>query len=295
MIDELGRELTARGVDRRRRERILDEIADHLACDPDADLGEPRALAAQFADELAASAARRAAWTAFAALTLVAAALLATQAALPAVPDIASGRSVVLAAVAGLCVFAGAQVAFVAGSLAALRALRLRREPALAAAEVALLRRRTAVALGAGAATAAGIALYALNFWDQVPRWWSLLSVVLAAAAVAPLAAAALAHARAGALAVSVEGQAGGFAADLGPLARPRAIGVAAVAAMLVGASLAERSLVEGVERAAVEAIAFTAGYLALGRPLGLSSDPTGSPRPGAASPSARSPRRRPG
>jgi hypothetical protein len=46
VIDELARELTLVGVRGCRRERILDEFADHLACDPDAQLGEPRQLAA---------------------------------------------------------------------------------------------------------------------------------------------------------------------------------------------------------------------------------------------------------
>jgi hypothetical protein len=65
VIDELARELTLVGVRGRRRERILDEFADHLACDPGAQLGEPRQLAAQFADELASDAARGTAFGSF--------------------------------------------------------------------------------------------------------------------------------------------------------------------------------------------------------------------------------------
>ena len=52
----------------------------------------------------------------------------------------------------------------------------------------ALVRRRTAVALGAGALTALASAVYALNFWADVPTWWALLSVVAAGAALLPLA-----------------------------------------------------------------------------------------------------------
>jgi hypothetical protein len=64
MIDELRRELAAVGIRGRQRDRILAEFADHLACDPAAELGDPRTLATQFADELAIDSARRSAlWT----------------------------------------------------------------------------------------------------------------------------------------------------------------------------------------------------------------------------------------
>ncbi|MFZ1997573.1 MAG: hypothetical protein WAU75_25870, partial [Solirubrobacteraceae bacterium] len=66
----LGQELTAVGISGRLRGRILDEFADHLTCDPQAALGEPGALARQFADELGSTRARRAAVIAFAALAL---------------------------------------------------------------------------------------------------------------------------------------------------------------------------------------------------------------------------------
>ena len=52
MIDELETELRAVGIPPRRRRRIRLELEDHLACDPGADLGDPRELARQFADEL---------------------------------------------------------------------------------------------------------------------------------------------------------------------------------------------------------------------------------------------------
>jgi hypothetical protein len=64
VIAELGRELAAVGIRGRERDRILAEFADHLACDPDAVLGDPRELARQFADDLATDTTRRAAlWT----------------------------------------------------------------------------------------------------------------------------------------------------------------------------------------------------------------------------------------
>jgi hypothetical protein len=64
----LGRELTAVGISGRLRRRILAEIADHLATDPDAQLGDPALLAGQFADELGTQRALTAAIAGFAAL-----------------------------------------------------------------------------------------------------------------------------------------------------------------------------------------------------------------------------------
>ncbi|HEY2316874.1 MAG TPA: hypothetical protein VGH67_01130 [Solirubrobacteraceae bacterium] len=58
---QLNGELTAVGITGRLRRRILDEFADHLACDPQASLGDPRALARQFADEVGTTRAMRAA------------------------------------------------------------------------------------------------------------------------------------------------------------------------------------------------------------------------------------------
>jgi hypothetical protein len=65
---ELGRELAVVGISGRLRARILDEFADHLACDPGADLGDPRELACQFADQLGSARAMTAAVGSFAAL-----------------------------------------------------------------------------------------------------------------------------------------------------------------------------------------------------------------------------------
>lgn len=270
MIDELGRELTAVGIRGRHRDRILAEFADHLACNAHAELGEPRALAAQFADELATDGARRGAFMTFGALSVVAVAVVGTQAALPRYPDITSGRTPLLAALATLCMVVGSQIAFAAGSLAGLRALRLRDVAALPADEVVILRRRTLVALGAGVATAAGSALYAVNFWQEVPVWWSGLSVAAAGTALIPLGATAFACLRSGSISVSRRGPAAGLAADLGTLANPRLIGAAAILAMLLFTWVAEDSLIEGVLRAGFEAVAFVLCFFAFRRFLGL-------------------------
>lgn len=264
MIEELGRELSAVGIRGRQRRRILAEFADHLACDPEARLGEPRELARQFADELATDAARRTAFATFGALAVVAAAVVLPQLALPTVPDITGGKSSLLVGPATLAMILGAQIAFATGCLAALRALRLEGPQ-----DVPLIRRRSAVALAAGAATALGSALYAVNFDGVVPGWWFALALGSAAAAALPLAASAAAYARGGGIEVS-GGPARGLAADLGPFARPPLIGAAAMLAVLVGTSFAEHSVVEGAIRASFEGVAFAACFLVLRRFLAL-------------------------
>jgi hypothetical protein len=267
VIDELARELSAVGIRGRQRDRILTEFADHLACDPDAKLGDAREIAAQFADGLAGDSARHTALATFCALAGVAFAVGIPQLTLPTVPDIAGGRSLLLVAPATLAMVIGAQVAFAAGCLAALRALRFG-----GAHDVPLIRRRIAVALAAGSVTAAGSALYAVNFWRVVPHWWGLLAVASAVAAAVPLAAAAAAYARTSGLAVSSTAPARGLSADLGPLARPWLIGGAAVLAMLVATSVLEGSVIAGTIRAAFEAALFAVCFGALRRPLALTA-----------------------
>jgi hypothetical protein len=266
VIDELARGLKAVGIRGRQRDRILTEFADHLACDPEADLGDPRELAAQFADELASDGARRAAYTTFCALAAVAFAVGIPQLTLPTAPDIFGGRSILLVAPATLALVLGAQVAFAAGCLAALRAWRLD-----GPRDVPLVRRRIAVALAAGAATAAGSALYAVNFWGVVPTWWGVLAVAAAGAAAIPLAISAVAYGRVSGVAVSRPAPARGLSADLGPLARPWLIGLGAVLTMLASTSVLERSVVAGLLRAGFEATAFTVAFMIFRRPLALS------------------------
>jgi hypothetical protein len=265
VIDELARELARVGIRGRRRERILTEFADHLRCDPEAQLGEPRQLAAQFADELASDAARRTAFGTFSALAVVAFAVGVPQVTLPAVPDIAAGRSMLLVGPATLAMVIGSQIAFAAGALAGLRALRFGGPQ-----EVDLIRRRVAVALGGGAVTAAGSALYAVNFWSVVPSWWALLAAAGAGASAVLLAASTLSYMCSSSITVSQKGAARGLGADLGPFARPWLVGAAAVGTMLAATSVFERSVVEGALRGGFEAILFVGCFLALRRPLAL-------------------------
>jgi hypothetical protein len=262
VIESLASELAAVGIRGRHRDRILAEFGDHLACDPEADLGDPQTLAQEFADDLARDTTRRAAFWTFGALVLVAVAVAVPQLASPTIPDIAAGRSLWIAVPATLALVIGSQVAFAAGCLAGLRALRRPQD-------VGIVRRRTVAAIGAGALTAAGSALSAANFWGVVPHWWCVLAVTAAVAAVLSLAAPALACRRVRPIRVSYGGT-DGLSADLGPLAHPLLIGAAATFGMLAVTSLAERSLLEGALRAGFEAMAFAVCLVALRRPLAL-------------------------
>jgi hypothetical protein len=248
----------------------LAEFEDHLACDPEAKLGDPRQLAVEFSDQLATQGARRSGSLTFGALALTGLALVASQAAVPTYPGIFDGRAPILGVIAVLFIVVASQVALVAGSLSLLRALRMRRETVVPAAEVELLRRRTAVALGAGGVTAVGMILDAFNSTAQMPTWWTALTVSLAAIALLALAAATLDRSRTSSIVVSQPGGAGGFEADLGPFARSMLIGVLVVLGVLTMATLAESSILEGAERALAEAVFFFSGLLLLGRMLGL-------------------------
>jgi len=58
-LSDLRRELAARGIRGRLADRIVAEFADHLACDPDANLGTPEEIAERFAAELPVARTRR--------------------------------------------------------------------------------------------------------------------------------------------------------------------------------------------------------------------------------------------
>ena len=143
-LDELGSELGNVGIRGRLRRRILAESEDHLRSDPDAveRFGAPAELANAFAAELGARASRRAAVGAFLALGVAGAVY-----ALSFVGAALAGQSApdtwpVLAQLALPVAIVAPQVAFVAGSLALVRALR-RREKTLPSAELSVLNRRT--------------------------------------------------------------------------------------------------------------------------------------------------------
>jgi hypothetical protein len=290
-LDRLAAELSARGLTGASRRRILVELRDHIECEPGCEerLGDPRELAAGFADELATTRARRSAFHVFAALAVAAVALVVSQVGLARLgyPGFKNGLTVGLFIPALIGLFVAPQVALVAGTLAALRAVRRRRETTLPAAELGLIRRRARVALGAGYGVVAGLGLYMINFGHVLPVWWLALVGVLSALAAGTLSAAATSLARAGSVISGAGGGAGDVFDDL-PLigvrwlrVRPWLLGAAAsvVAAIVftVFEAHAEHSWIEGIQRGAFEGLAAGVGFALLGRGIGVRPDPARS------------------
>lgn len=278
--DEFEQELAVRRVRRAVRERLVAELADHIACEPAAEgrLGDPREIAGRYAAELATDGAQRGALRAFAALALTAGALVVSQSALGAVgyPRYSNGVSTALTLPALAVLVFGAQIAFVSGTLAAWRARRRRGEAALPGAEVALLRRRTRVALAAGLAVNVAQGAYVADFADRLPVWWLAMSSGLALFATLALALAWRGELR-GAATVTLTGPAGDLYDDLPPLAplRGHPVRLWALGAIASGAAVtaftahAERSLVEGLERGGLEVAGFTLAFVLLSRAVG--------------------------
>lgn len=284
-LQELEEALDARGVWGRRHHRIVVELRDHIACDPGCErrLGDPRALADQFADELATDAARELAEAAFAALSVTAVVFALALITTPRNLADGLGHSLWLFWPAVLAMVVGSQIALVAGGLASLRALRRRRHRTLPAAEIALIRRRGWIGLGAGIATMAGIELYALDFSATLPG----TEVVLIASTGAVAAAALVLAARVGlgtmGIATRRAGPAGTIFADLpalGGLGMSRhPLWFAALASLALGAAVmlltwhTESSLAEALQRGLFEALAVALSAVLLGPAVGLSVD----------------------
>ena len=201
----------------------------------------------------------------FGALAIAAVALLVSQLAIQAAggyPGFNHGLSLALFIPAALGMFVAPQVALVAGILAALRAVRRRKLRILPAAELALIRRRAWVALGAGIATAVGPELYVVDFSSVLPGWRLSLVASLSAVAGVALLAASTTVAGAGAVATATPGGAGDVFDDLPVIRRqwlrsnPWRLGVVASLSVALAMTLvawhAERSLIEGIERRSV-------------------------------------------
>jgi hypothetical protein len=228
---------------------------------------------------LASDDARRGAALTFAALACAAVALLVQQLTLARIGyagfDHGHSTAVSLVAIGGLVV--GAQVALVCGTLAVWRALRRRREPTLAAAEIALLHRRSRIGVAAGLVTTSGLALYAVNFVGVLPAWWVVLMGALALGSGAVLVGAWRGIARGAATLALTAGPAGDLYDDFPPLRglRSHPLGLWALATLAVGgggtvlAWHAERSLAEGLQRGGFEVVAMSAGFALLGRAIG--------------------------
>jgi hypothetical protein len=284
-LNDLDAELARVGIRGARRERIVTEFADHLSCDPDADLGNPAALATQFADELGTSFARTAAFHAFLALALAGILVLVRAVALLR-PLRAGGFGTADTAALAISVVA-AQVAFVAGGLGLLRALQLRGRGTIPRQEASVLARRGGIGLAAGAVTI--LAFPVTQIYGAHPGaiaigghptnvWWPLAS----AAGLVVLLAAAPAILRAARLRPQTAGPAGDLMADLGPLqpAAARIAGgsvnrlafliAAGLAIVLALAGIAADDPYDAILRGLLEGGAFLGGYAVLGRYLGI-------------------------
>ena len=265
MIDELDRELRAAGVPARRRRRIRLEFEDHLACDPSADLGDPGALARQFADELGTAYARRAGFAVFVALApfgMLTIALFLFASVRVSYPPLALTLALVV----------GVQLAFVGGALAALRAWRLRRLVVMPAVEAGVLVRRAGLAVVGAALTTVPLGYLASGFYPFLLTSRPLAWVTLATGTAAALLGSA-AVVRAWRLRPIADGEAHDLSFDLGLNVDPwrLALGTAgAVALCITLAGVVQSDPIYGLARGLADGSLCLAGFALFGRPLGL-------------------------
>jgi hypothetical protein len=231
--DDLRRELVRHGIDARRARRIIVELEDHRASDPEAELGSPGLIAARFASELRVTETRRATYAGFAVLAATAIAVVGVSLAISAAggwPELGGARSV-LVVLAGVALILGGQVSFVAGVLGLWGFLR--------DAELALVQRRMRVALVAAATVVAGEATHAVALRTSLPEWWFALAASASVACGAGLAVAAFSLRKASALTPSMRAAAAGV-----PRWFVAGTGVAVIAVMVAGTAHAEHSWV---------------------------------------------------
>ena len=280
-LRELRAELAEVGIRGSRRRRILAETADHLqeTGDPNS-FGEARLVAARFADELATNGARRTALFSFFALAPAALGYAFLLGLNRPGPDITSAKTLPLGITAALVIALAPQVSFAAGLLAIALVWRLRTGPVAPAAAISLLHRRVAVSLAAGAATLAGVAVYAIEYSRGLPAWWTTLAFAVTATATVPVAVAAAALGRTARLRARAAGPAGDVFDDLEPIlervplqlrGRPWLFCLLFAAAVAV-AAFAGGGLDEGPRNAVAEFAAICCGFAVLGRFLGLRS-----------------------
>jgi hypothetical protein len=282
-LNALETELSDAGVPSGRRRRILAEFADHLHEDPAAELGPPKELARQFADELGTRLARTAAFRAFAALAFAGISLTAMFLAVGrwrALTLYGTHRHVTTPTWTMpimLLTALAAQVAFVAGTLALLRAWRLRHERVIGRADATVLARRSAVGLTAGAVTMAMLPGIALAFPHTVGHTWKVLAWVLAAAAVIGLASVAPTVLGSARLRPASSGEPADLTTDLGSWV-PAQLTPTRCALLLAAAIVVVLGLqgvvvddpYDGIARGLLDGVACLAGFAFLGRYLGL-------------------------
>jgi hypothetical protein len=226
-LADLRRELARNGIRGGLAQRIELELADHLACDPEAKLGTPAEIAERFASELRVVRTRRASIGTFAALALSGSLLCLAVLAGARVGSYGGLQRSVFAPLSALGMIAFGQIALVAGTLALLRGLR----PG-GTGDLALAQRRAVVALAAGGLASACLAVNAIAA-PQMPLWWRTFAL---ASALLPLPALEAAHrATRAASSITPRGEAAvGLERDLGlrPSFALVALGATAVAVM---------------------------------------------------------------
>jgi hypothetical protein len=281
-LETLDRELKAARIPTRRRARIVAEFADHLHECPDAQLGAPADLARQFADELGTRLARTAALRTFAALAFVGTALAAMLLAVGRVralmistqnhtPTPGWAAPILLC-----CVLAG-QVALAAGGTALLRTWWLRRRPVISAPEAVVLARRSAVGIAAGAVALLALPTLALAFHRQAGTTWTTVAWILTGLGLCALAV-TVPTLRAGIqVRPRLDGRPGDLVDDLGPWAPAglTAMHIAWIVALAIVVVIGAFGVVtndpyDGLARGLLDAAACMAGFLVLGRYLGL-------------------------
>jgi hypothetical protein len=170
-----------------------------------------------------------------------------------------------------------AQIAFAAGCLALLRAWRLRNEPVIGRPDALMLARRSAVGLASGAVTMVALPAAALAFPRTAGQTWSVLSWVVAGLALAALASAAPTVVDSFRLRPVRGGDAGDLRADLGAWL-PHALTPVRLALVLTAVIVVVMGLAgvitddpyDGLARGVVDGAACLAGFVVLGRYLGL-------------------------
>jgi len=265
-LDRLDRELAGLGVPARRRRRIRLELEDHLACDPNAGLGDPAALARQFADELGTAYARQAALAGFVSLVPLGLLFVALFA-LTAVYTTSAPPALTLALVVGV------QLAFVGGMLAVLRALRLRRLAVVPASEARVLLRRTGLGLAGGGITVAALGLLASGYYPVVQWSHPSFAWVTVGVGAASLLLGGGALARAARLLPAAAGTPHDLSFDLGVRADPWRLAFLIAGAVVLCIALAgvvQADPIDGLVRAVGDGTLCLAGFALLGRPLGL-------------------------
>lgn len=284
----LSRELIAVGISGRLRRRILDEIGDHLSCDPEASLGDPRELAGDFADVVGTARAKTAALAAFA--SLVVAGLLFVVAFAGAPNGLLrtvqrAGRhgflhgppspAMVAAGVAAIA----AQLALAAGCLAGARWLSRRSRGALPAAEATVIRRRAAVGVGAGMITMLCLGVIALAVRHQLGTGSSDLALLAAGGGLVALLASLPSLWAAVRVRPTAAGGPGDVFDDLGPLVPAGLRGhpwrlaswfALAVAVFITLAAVPAQDVFDGAARGVLDAGACLVAFAVLGPFLGL-------------------------